>query len=30
VVGALLVSFEGRSPLAAYGIIVDSTFGSPS
>ena len=29
-VGALLVSFEGRSPLAAYGTIVDSTFGSPS
>jgi general nucleoside transport system permease protein len=29
VVGALLVSFEGRSPLAAYGTIVSSTFGSP-
>jgi ABC-type uncharacterized transport system permease subunit len=27
-VGALLVSFEGRSPIAAYGTIVSSTFGS--
>ena len=30
VVGALLVAFEGRSPVAAYGTIVSSTFGSTS
>jgi simple sugar transport system permease protein len=29
VVGALLVAFEGRSPIAAYGTILDSAFGSP-
>ncbi len=30
VVGALLVSFEGRSPVAAYGTIFSSTFGTSS
>ncbi len=30
VVGALLVAFEGRSPVAAYGTILTSTFGSTS
>ena len=30
VAGALLVGFEGRSPFAAYGTILSSTFGSPS